>query len=96
MIGQYLKIPSKASYSWFVWLTFAYLFNAIYAATSKFFIPGIIGLLFGILFVIQIVSNLIYIIRVRPSLNMQKVIINILLILIAFTIANTLTSIFHK
>lgn len=101
-IKLYLKFPSKAPYAWFVYKLIGSTLSRVQAFIVYYFDPNmgtwlslpifLIGALVVLLSNIQIVVNIVRVIKKQESLTTKKLIISILLLLGIFTVFNPLSN----
>lgn len=105
-IRPYLKFPSKAPYAWLVYflvgnilgrlsnlVVYYRLSNATYSIESIVgFLLFLAGAIIGIMAIIQVLVNLIRIIKKEERLTMKKVVIIVLILLFIFMVFNPLAN----
>jgi|SRR3989344_3356088 len=84
------NVPSKGTFAWAFYLVLAMIFSALYNDFGKEIILSFFFVLCMGLFFVQVVSNIINLIKDRPSFNQKKVMINILLVISSFILFYTL------
>lgn len=89
---SYLKFPSKAPYAWFVFGLVGTLLYWLRSMPGGFIFFGL-GWVVSVISLIQIVINLINLIKSNPKFNFQKVLINFVLFIVLTIISSVLNSI---